>query len=70
MFKKLFILTLLSGCCSPTYLKPAESYNTRHTVKCRNKTYAQCINEFASVKNKYEKQLDYIYDTPKGAKAE
>lgn len=70
MRKYLFLLFFLTSCCQTTYLTPAESYNTRHTVKCKGKTYAQCINEFASVKHKYEKQLDYIYTAPKGSKAE
>ena len=61
MYKYLILLAFLAGCCQSTYLTPAAAYNSRHEVKCKGLTYAQCINEFASVKDQYEKQLDNIY---------
>lgn len=61
MCKYLILLAVLSGCCSPTYLTPATAYNTRHTVKCKGTTYAQCINRFAEANEQYEKQLNAIY---------
>ena len=61
MRKCLILLTVLSSCCSPTYLMPAAAYNSRHEVKCKGLTYAKCINRFAEAKEQYEKQLDEIY---------
>ena len=57
----LLLVIFLTSCTNTVYLTPAESFNTRYSVKCRNKTYANCIKEYASVKSKYEKQLDEIY---------
>lgn len=61
MYKYLILLTFLAGCCKPTYLTPAAAYNSRHEVKCKGLTYAQCINKFVNAKDQYEKQLDNIY---------
>lgn len=60
--RNLLMILALSGCCSTIYLQPAESYNVRHEVKCKSKTYAQCINDYARVKRLYETQLDSIYN--------
>ena len=62
MTKYLILFTFLAGCCQPTYLTPATAYNSRHEVKCKGLTYAQCISKFANAKDQYEKQLDNIYN--------